>query len=787
MKNSPDINTIALRIKVEGLVQGVGFRPFVYQLAHQYGLHGWVVNGTDGVMLKVEGFAGNMPSFLEDLRLKAPVAAQIGEITVLHDIPEGLSDFSILASQDLTDETSEISPDIAVCPQCMADLKNQPHRKDYPFINCTNCGPRFSIIRDFPYDRAKTTMAPFAMCAKCSAEYSDISDRRFHAQPIACNDCGPHYAMHTGNLETTDLHQLLKQAAVFIENGKIIALKGTGGFHLLCNALDEQAVSRLRKMKQREGKPFAVVFRDLQSLRQYAEVSAIEEASLLSWKRPVVILKSTEPLAQGISQGLNTIGAFLPYMPLHYLLFEQLTISALVLTSGNIAEEPIIIDNDDAITTFSGIVDAVITYNRDIVNRNDDSVVRIIADKERVQRRSRGYVPAPVKLAFDVDGILATGAELSGCFCLGKGNRAYLSQHIGDLKNYETLAFYEETQARFQQIFRVRPALLAADLHPDYLSTRFARKTQLETIWVQHHHAHLASCMAENGIDGPVIGLAFDGTGYGTDGNSWGSEFMVCDFNDFTRHNHFAYMPMPGGDRASEEPWRMGISLLYQSFGKAMLNLDLPILRLVSRTKILAVTEALEKDINCPLSSGAGRLFDAVAAITGICVNALFHAEAPMRLESAVMPDILEFYDFQITDVISFIPAIRQICTELSRGTEAGIIASRFHNTITEASLHAVQIIHAKTGIQQVVLSGGTFQNKYLLESLETKLLKNNFTVFTHSKVPCNDGGIALGQLAVAARRRDEGRGTGTRGGEGQGRLPAGKAGDEGQVRSVSN
>jgi hydrogenase maturation protein HypF len=760
LKSSPDINTIALRIRVEGLVQGVGFRPFVYRLAHQYGLHGWVVNGTDGVMLKVEGSAGNMPSFLEDMRHKAPVAAQIREIFVDHDILEGLKDFSILASHDLTNETSEISPDIAVCPQCMADMKNQPHRTGYPFINCTNCGPRFSIIRDFPYDREKTTMAPFKMCAKCSTEYSDITDRRFHAQPIACNDCGPHYTMHTGSLEITDLHQLLEQAALFIEDGKIIALKGIGGFHLLCNALDEQAVNRLRKMKQREGKPFAVVFRDLQSLRQYAEVSAIEEASLLSWKRPVVILKGTRPLAQGVTLGLNTIGAFLPYMPLHYLLFEQLTLSALVLTSGNIAEEPIIIDNDDAITTFSTFTDAVITYDRDIVNRSDDSVVRIIAGKERVQRRSRGFVPAPVNLSFNVNGILATGAELSGCFCLGKGNRAYLSQHIGDLKNYETLAFYEESQVRFQHIFRITPALVAADLHPDYLSSRFARKTGLNTIGIQHHHAHIASCMAENGIDKPVIGLAFDGTGYGTDGNSWGSEFMVCDFNDFTRHNHFAYMAMPGGDRASEEPWRMGISLLYQSFGAAMLNLDLPILRLVNRSKIMAVMEALEKGINCPLSSGAGRLFDAVAAITGICVNALFHAEAPLRLESAVMSGIQEFYDFHITDVISFVPTIRQICTELSRGTEAGIIASKFHNTITEASLQAVQIIHTKTGIRQVVLSGGTFQNKYLLESLETKLLKNNFTVYTHSKVPCNDGGIALGQLAVGARRRDEGQGT---------------------------
>jgi hydrogenase maturation protein HypF len=749
-------NIIALRIRIEGLVQGVGFRPFVYRLAQQYGLHGWVVNGTDGVTVKVEGSAINMHSFVEDIRFKAPVVAQIEEISVDQDIPEGLQGFSILESRDLTDETSEISPDIAVCPECITDLKVQPHRIGFPFINCTNCGPRFSIIRDFPYDRAKTTMAPFEMCAKCSDEYSDIMNRRFHAQPVACNDCGPHYTMHTGNRVITDLRQLLDQAVQLIEAGQIIALKGTGGFHLLCNAHDEKAVDRLRKLKKHEGKPFAVMFRDMASLKQYTAVSEEEETSLVSWRRPIVILKNIHPLASGIALGLDTVGAFLPYMPMHYLLFEKLGISALVLTSGNIAEEPIIIANDDAITTFMGITDAVITYNRDIYNRNDDSVVRIIAGKERVQRRSRGYVPAPVKLAFDVDGILATGAELSNCFCLGKGNRAYLSQHIGDLKNHETLAFYEETQARFQQIFRVRPALIAADLHPDYLSTRFARKTGLETVLVQHHHAHIASCMAENGIDEPVIGLAFDGTGYGTDGNTWGSEFMVCDYHDFTRYTHFAYMPMPGGDRAAEEPWRMGVSLLWQTFGEEMPDLDLPLLRSVNRSKIRMVSEAIEKGINCPFSSGAGRLFDAVAAITGICVNALFHAEAPMRLESAVKPGIQESYSFKLTDTISFLPAIRQICTDLSNGMDIGIISAKFHNALIEASLQAVKSIGQKTGIQKVVLSGGTFQNKYLLETLETKLLKNNFTVFTHSKVPCNDGGIALGQMAVAGRRRDE-------------------------------
>jgi hydrogenase maturation protein HypF len=395
-----------------------------------------------------------------------------------------------------------------------------------------------------------------------------------------------------------------------------------------------------------------------------------------------------------------------------------------------------------------------------IVKFITELVIRIINNKERIQRRSRGYVPAPVKLAFEVDEILSVGAELSNCFCLGKGNRAYLSQHIGDLKNRETYSFFEETLSRFEQIFRVKPGLIAADMHPDYLSSRFARKSGLELIPVQHHHAHIASCMAENGIDEPVIGIAFDGTGYGTDGHIWGSEFMVCDYDHFERITHFAYMPVPGGDRVSEEPWRMGLALLWQVFGNRLFDLDLPLLHMVDQLKLKKVAEAIEKGINCPLSSGAGRLFDAIAAITGLCVNARFHAEAPMRLESAIRQGIQGTYGYEFGDAISFLPAIRQICADLSAGVNAGEIAAKFHNTIAESSLQAAIGIRNKTGIQKIMLSGGTFQNKYLAEMLETRLLKNNFAVYTHSKVPCNDGGLALGQLAIASRKRDKGQGT---------------------------
>jgi hydrogenase maturation protein HypF len=749
-------NIIAFQIGVEGLVQGVGFRPFVYRLARQHGLQGWVVNRTDGLTIKIEGPAACLPGFMEDLRNKAPVASQIDEITIEQDEPEGLHGFFILASQDMTQETSEISPDIAVCPDCLEDMKNQSHRRDYPFVNCTNCGPRFTIVKDFPYDRKKTTMAPFTMCDQCNEEYTDIGNRRFHAQPVACNNCGPVYTLHCGSLKITSFAALIEFTSSMVMQGKTIAVKGVGGFHLMCDAMNEDAVSRLRKLKQRDGKPFAVMFRDLETIRQYALVSEAEALSLTSWRRPIVVLNTKQPLAAGLSPGLNTVGAFLPYMPFHHLLFEKLVQPALVLTSGNIAEEPIVIRNEEALETLSEIADAVITYNREIYNRTDDSVVRIIGGKERIVRRSRGYTPLPVKLDFRVDGILAVGAELSNTFCIGKGNRAYLSQHIGDLKNHETHLFYEETLNRFQQLFRIKPRLVAADLHPDYLSTVFARKLGLGIISVQHHHAHIASCMAENRLNEPVIGLAFDGTGLGADGHSWGSEFMVCDFMGYDRKSHFEYMAMPGGDRAAEEPWRMGLSLLQMVYGSSLVEMDLPVIKSVDKKIIARVSEAILKQINSPLSSGAGRLFDGIAAITGVCIHAQFHAEAPMRLESLVMPGIYDCYDVETGETISFKPAIRQICHDMLHLVPVAVIATRFHNTVTEASWRMIRKIQEETGIRKVVLSGGTFQNKYLFESLENKLVKDNFAVYTHSQVPCNDGGIALGQLAVAAQGYDQ-------------------------------
>lgn len=754
MENNLQQQIIALTLHINGLVQGVGFRPFIYRLAMEYNLNGWVVNRTDGVTIKVEGRAGIMGSFVEDIRYKAPAASRIEEITIDQDMPEGLHGFFILASQDMSDETSEISPDIAVCPDCIADMKSQPHRLNYPFINCTNCGPRFSIVKDFPYDRINTTMSPLVMCGKCNDEYTEIADRRFHAQPIACNDCGPQYTLHADGKITTGTDSIIKQIVHIIEAGGILAMKGIGGFHLMCNALDEKSVARLRELKKREGKPFAVMFRDVDALKEYADVSAIEREVLLSWKRPIVILNLKKRMPGGITLQLNTLGAFLPYMPLHHLLFEKLSIPCVVLTSGNLADEPIIINDDAALDTFSGITSGVLLYNREIYNRTDDSVVGIVNDRPMVIRRSRGFVPSPIRLNLDVDGILATGAELSNCFCMGRGNRAYLSQHIGDLKNHATFQFFEESQQRFKKMFRINLKTVAADMHPDYLSSGFASATGLEIYRIQHHHAHIAACMVENGIDEEVIGLAFDGTGYGDDGNTWGSEFMVCDLNEYKRRAHFSYMPMPGGDIAALEPWRMGLSLLYQAFEGNISGLDLPVIKALSPDKVSRVAEAIARNINCPLTSGTGRLFDAVAAITGICMHSRYHAEAPMRLESIVQKGITDIYPYEMNKSISFTPMIRSICDDIHSGVPSGIISARFHNTLTDASVTMVEKIAGDTGIRKVALSGGSFQNRVLLESMVNRLMQLGFTVVCHSEVPCNDGGIALGQLAIAARKR---------------------------------
>ncbi len=741
-------------VDVKGLVQGVGFRPFVYRLAEDFGLKGHVENRNDGVGIKINCSPELILEFINALKKNAPQASYIETVKYSLAEKEVFTDFRIIKSQTVSNQVTGISPDIAVCNDCLKDMETQKNRIDYPFINCTNCGPRFTIIQNIPYDREKTTMSPFLMCPDCHKEYTDVYDRRFHAQPVACSVCGPEYTLFENGESIKGISQVIKKVEDLIRNKKIVAIKGIGDFFIACDATCEEVVARLRKMKKREGKPFAVMFSDIETLKDYTYVDEFEEISLLSYRRPIVLLKQKKNLAYSVNVGFDTIGCMLPYMPFHYLLFRNLNIPAIVLTSGNISEEPIITDNDIAIEKLSDITDAILTYNRDIYNRTDDSIVAVVNKKERVFRRSRGYVPLPLNLKMNVDGILATGAELVNCFAIGKGNQAIISQHIGDLKNLETYEFYCETMERFKRLFLFDPAIVVSDLHPDYLSTRYAIETKLHHIRVQHHHAHIVSCMAENDLDEKVIGVSFDGTGLGDDGNIWGSEFFICDLNKYERVNHFEYMPMPGGDKVTEEPWRMAISYLYKYYGESFREMNLPFLKTVNPASVEILCQAMDKKINTPLTSGSGRLFDAVAALINLCPVSKFHAEAPMRLESIIDKNIKKEYPFSVNSTISFEETFKQIIKDLHQNVSLSEISTKFHNTILSVIIEVVCTMKNKYGSDAVVLSGGTFQNKYLLSTIDKRLTEKRFRVYTHKKVPTNDAGIALGQMAIASARR---------------------------------
>ena len=729
----------------------------------KYCLTGWVQNTNENVRIRVNGNLSDLDHFLNELKEEAPPASMVEEVAIQDMDPETFSSFTILHSHDVSDEITEISPDIAVCSECMEDIEKEGTRLNYAFVNCTNCGPRFTIIQDLPYDRAKTTMHPFPMCPDCRKEYETITNRRFHAQPTACARCGPHYELFVkGNSFSEEMGTIINQVSQFIGNSGIVLIKGLGGMHLACDAFNDAAVEKLRNVKKRDGKPFAVMFRDLDTVKQYASVDKPEEQSLVSWRRPIVLLEiksgSHQPLlARKLNTGLNLIGVMLPYLPFHHLLFRQLNSCAIVLTSGNFSSEPILIDNHEAVAQFSAHVDAILLHNRDIFNRTDDSVVRVMDGKERVLRRSRGYVPAPVRTALNTDGILAFGAELTNCFCIGKGRKAFLSQHIGDLQGLETAQFYEQTIAQFLKLFRVKPTLLVVDGHPEYISTKTAQNFgEIPLISIQHHHAHIASCMAEHKLDEKVIGVALDGTGYGDDGNIWGGEFLLCDLNDYSRIAHFEYIPLPGGDMAAEEPWRMAISCLYKIYGKDFTKLKLSLFKEIEPEKIAMLIRMIDRNINCPLTSGAGRLFDAVASLLGLCQVASFQAEGPMRLESIVLKECRESYPFDFDQTIRFEAAIRGIVDDLTHGIDLNFIASKFHNTLISVIFEVSNTIRRNEGINKVVLSGGVFQNKYLMEGAVSLLKDNNFEVYTHSVVPPNDGGIALGQLVIAAKRRNQ-------------------------------
>ena len=748
---------VAKKIEIRGLVQGVGFRPFIYRLAHDFHLSGTVENNNKGVSVIVEGEPKQIAAFISSLPSSIPEASSISELIVTNAKVNGFENFSIIKSKSTSEEITEVSPDIGVCKACLKDMRSQPLRIDYSFTNCTNCGPRFTIIKDLPYDRHQTTMDVFKMCDVCRDEYTTILDRRFHAQPVACNVCGPRYTLHEKGKTETGIKAILKKTSFLLENGKILAIKGLGGYHMACDPLNESAVSALRKRKSREGKPFALMFKNIEKVKEFLFVNAEEEELLTSWRKPIVLLKVKKPFAPSISIKLDTVGVMLPYMPFHYQLFEHIKLPAIVLTSGNISDEPILIDDTLALNELGPISDAVITYNRHIHNRTDDSVAFVAGKKERLIRRSRSYAPSPVQLKLNVEGILAAGAELVNCFCIGKGQQAIMSQHIGDLKNLETLEFYTESIERFQRLFRFKPELVVMDMHPDYLSSRFAQDLGIATTAVQHHHAHIASCMAEHQLDEKVIGVSFDGTGYGTDGHVWGGEFMVCDLVDFERITHFEYIPQPGGDAVTKHPWRMMLSFLFHYFGAHITDKFPFLFEGIDPDEIEMVLFMLKNKINTPLTSSSGRIFDAVSALLGVCRNSTYHAEAPMRLEAIANSHETGTYSFTNNGTISLKPAFEEMITDLSTQMDITTISGKFHNTIVHIILENARKIAQETGIKKIALSGGTFQNRLILEKAEQSLSANGFQVFSQSSIPSNDGGIALGQLAIAAKRRELG------------------------------
>jgi len=757
--------TVRHRLTVTGVVQGVGFRPFVYGLATRLGLTGWVLNTSAGVTIEIEGSPPAVESFRTALTGEAPPLARIERVTAESLPPNGFTQFDIRESQPEPGAFQPISPDICICDDCLRELFDPADRRHlYPFINCTNCGPRFTIIKDIPYDRPQTTMAPFVMCADCAREYHDPRDRRFHAQPVACPVCGPQVRLEIGGLENSPILQSpFLTAQQLLRQGKIIAGKGLGGFHLACDATNEEAVAELRRRKGRADKPFALMMPDIAAIEQYCYISTEERALLESRQRPIVLLQkrgnATPPIAASVAPRQRTLGVMLPYTPLHHLLFSfppsSFLLHPLVMTSGNFSEEPIATRNDEALTRLAPLADAFLLHDRDIHIRTDDSVMRVFEGAELPIRRSRGYAPYPVKLPHAAPPTLAVGGELKNTFCVARDHYAFLSHHIGDMENYETLQSFESGVSHFESLFRIQPQIIAHDLHPNYLATRYAlaraEREGLRAVGVQHHHAHIAACMAEHGLDGehPVIGVALDGTGYGTDGAIWGGEFLLATYSHFERVAHLAYVPLPGGDAATRKPARVALAHLLAA--GLPLDSDLAPVRALPDSERSIVEKQITIGLNAPLTSSMGRLFDATASIIGLRQEVNYEGQAAIELEAVADPDETAAYDFDLSgDLILPHSAIRQIVNDWRGGVSPPIIAARFHNGVAAMIRRVCVRLRKSHGVNQVALSGGVFQNVTLLAKALALLRADGFEVFTHRLVPPNDGGIALGQAAVS-------------------------------------
>jgi len=764
---------IRQQFTITGVVQGVGFRPFVFRLATELGLTGWVRNCPAGVELELQGRAESLSAFNCRLQAELPPLAAISFLeSCAIPIVNVETGFVILPSSDGRREP-QIAPDSRLCDDCLRELIDPSNRRfHHPFITCTNCGPRWTIVTGIPYDRPLTTMADFPLCPECEEEYRSPLNRRFHAQPIACPDCGPRLSLIPHHADPPG------QAINLLQQGKIVAVKGLGGYHLAVDACNDQAVARLRQRKQRDEKPFAVMVPDLATARQLAELSELEERLLAGTESPVVIVRSKadSPVSGLVAPGSQWIGLMLAYTPLHQLLFQGQETSVkgkehkkpllapcplplapvLVMTSANASDEPMIADDQAAQEKLSGMADAILSHNRPIQVRTDDSVLRVFQGRPLFYRRSRGYVPRPVLVPFDCGTILAVGAELKNTICLTRGKQAFLSQHIGDLKNEATLDTFRQTINHLGSIMEIKPDLVVCDQHPDYLSTRYAEELGLPLVRVQHHHAHLASCMAENGLDGEVIGVIFDGTGLGDDGTIWGGEFLVGGYGKAERAGHLKQVRLPGGDAAAREPWRMAASWLYSTLGDTVWQLPgMPKLADTDRQLLQAM---LERGIHAPFTSSAGRLFDAVASLTGAASRNSFDGQAGMALEAlAEVATATELLPYQLQPgrpfQLDLAPMLLGLLQRLQVGESPTSLAWAFHASLAAAVVEGCGLIRRTTGFDRVVLSGGVFQNRLLTELVYTFLAKSHFSVFIHRLVPPNDGGIALGQAAIAARR----------------------------------
>ncbi len=751
-----------MRAVICGVVQGVGFRPFVFKLATQLGLTGWVNNTSAGLILEVEGRQGQLENFLKRLKEERPVHSMIQSLEFSFFKPVGFEQFEIRYSETLGDKTALVLPDIATCAECLEEIFN-PHNRRYlyPFTNCTHCGPRFSIIEALPYDRVNTSMKSFAMCPECRTEYTDPLNRRFHAQPNACPNCGPHLEFwNQDGIKISSHSRALLDAVDAIQSGGIIALKGLGGFQLLCNAQDSQAVTRLRLRKHREEKPFALMLPSLASVKLVCEVSPLEEELLFSSESPIVLLKRRQSfhspffIAPNVAPGNPHLGVMLPYTPLHHILMRELNFPV-VATSGNLSDEPIAIDEHEALGRLAGIADCFLVHNRPIVRHVDDSVVRVMADRPIVLRRARGYAPLPIHFSKQLPRILAVGGHQKNSVAMSVDNNIFLSQHIGDLESQASLAAFRETIHSFEKLYESTPQAVAADGHPEYFSTTFAKSTQLPLFQVQHHHAHIVSCMAENDIDGEVLGISWDGTGFGSDGTIWGGEFLLSTLSSFERVGFLKPFPLAGSEKAVKEPRRVALALLYETLGDVAFELrDLECVSSFSQEELSVMAKMIKNRIHSPLCSSVGRLFDGVASLVGLYQTVSFEGQAAMGLEFLLEGvEIDGSYQFKVSEVQPFIfdwtPTIKGILEDLKDEIPQKIIAAKFHNTLIEMIMRATHLMKKR----HVVLSGGCFQNKYLTEKLISRIQKEGFQPFWHQRVPPNDGGISLGQIVSASFR----------------------------------